>query len=58
MGEEHTGDNSVTSSRDGASEPEDDSALAHESQTIHEAPTPAAPIGTQFLRTLGSKAWI
>ena len=40
MGEEHTGDNSVTSSRDGASEPEDDSVSAHESQTIHEAPTP------------------
>ena len=51
MGEEHTGDNSVTSSRDGASEPEDDSVSAHESQTIHEAPTPTAPIGTQFLRT-------
>ena len=46
MGEEHSGDNSVTSSRDGASEPEDDSASAHESQV----PTPAGVIGTQFLR--------
>ena len=40
----------MTSSRDGASEPEDDSVSAHESKTIHEAPTPTAPIGTQFLR--------
>ena len=46
MGEEHTSDDSVTSSRDGASEPEDDSASAHESQTVHEVPTPADPIGT------------
>ena len=49
LGEEHTGDDSA-SSRDGASEVEDDSISAHESQTIHEAPTPTAPIGTQFLR--------
>ena len=50
MGGEHTGDDSETSSGDGASELEDDSASAHESQTIHEAPTLADPIGTQFLR--------
>ena len=48
MGEEHTGDDSVTSSRDGASELEDDSASAHESKRFMKLPLLQLRLGPNF----------